>query len=112
MSLLRWIIAFPIIVGVLIFALAHPDLVTVTWSPLHDSFKLPLYFVVLIFLAIGFLLGAFIAWINFLPAFSEKRALKKRVKSLEKDLNESKEKLIEALSKKRDDENRTLSYDE
>ncbi|MEM6811256.1 MAG: LapA family protein [Pseudomonadota bacterium] len=105
MSLLRWIIAIPVIIGVLIFALAHPEDVSVAFSPLHDRIDLPLYFVVLLFLSVGFLLGAFIAWINFLPAFAEKRKQKKEIKELEKQLNESKEKLITALSENRQIEN-------
>jgi len=112
MSILRWIIAFPVILAVLLFALAHPELVEVSWSPFHEALELPLYFVMLFFLTIGFLLGAFIAWINFLPAFAERRAQKRKIKALEKDLNESKEKLIEALSRKREEEFRTLDYDE
>ena len=101
MSILRWIIALPIIVGVVLFALTNPTLVRITWSPIHDSAELPLYFVALVFLGAGFLLGAFMAWIGMGKTRSERRQLKRDNKQLKKDINESNEKLTEILAKQK-----------
>jgi len=87
-----------------VFALANPAPTEITWSPFHEPTTLPLYFVVVTFLCLGFLIGAIIAWIGMLPSWKEKRALKKENTQLTKDLNKANEKLIEELSKQTDSE--------
>ncbi|HPD82531.1 MAG: LapA family protein [Alphaproteobacteria bacterium] len=101
MSLLRWIIALPIIVGAVLFAVANPDPVTLTWSPFHKPTELPLYFVVLAFLGAGFLLGAFMAWLGMGKTRAERRRLKRENKQMEKDINEANEKLTESLAQQK-----------
>ena len=99
MAFIRWIIALPIIVGAILFALAHPDPVTVTWNPLQEPIELPLYFVVFMFLGIGFLLGAFMSWVGMSGVRTDRRQQRKTIRKLEKDINEANEKLIETLAK-------------
>ena len=98
MNLIRWIIAAPIVIGAVLFALANPTNVMLTWSPIHEPKELPLYFIALSFLGIGFLLGAVIAWLNMGKTRADKRRLKKENKQLEKDINESNEKLTQAMA--------------
>jgi uncharacterized integral membrane protein len=99
MAFIRWIIALPIIVGAVLFALAHPDPVMITWNPFQEPVELPLYFVVFAFLGIGFLLGAFMAWMGMSRVRSERRQQKKTIRQLEKDINEANEKVMETLAK-------------
>jgi hypothetical protein len=99
MSILRWIIALPIIVGAVFFALTNPEKIFITWSPVHDPAELPLYFIALAFLGAGFLLGAIMAWIGMGKTRAERRGLKKENKQLQKDINAANEKLTEALAK-------------
>lgn len=99
MSFIRWIIALPLIVGAVLFALAHPDPVTITWNPFEEAIELPLYFVALAFLGIGFLLGVFVAWLGMGKVRKERRQQRKTIKKLEKDINIANEKMIETLSK-------------
>lgn len=100
MHILRWIIALPIVIGAVLFALANPQIINLTWSPFHDPRQLPLYTIVLGFLALGFLLGMFMAWVGMHGTRKEKREYKKQTKRLEKELKETNEKLMEALSKR------------
>lgn len=99
MALLRWIIALPIIVGAVLFALAHPDPVLITWNPAEPAKELPLYFVVFTFLGSGFLLGVLITWLGMGHIRKERRQQRKTIRKLEKDINEANEKLMETLSK-------------
>lgn len=101
MSILRWIIALPIIVGAVLFAFSNPAIVTIHWSPFHDPADLPLYFIALAFLGVGFLIGAFMAWIGMGKTRAERRQYKRDNKQLEKDINEANEKLTEALAKQK-----------
>lgn len=94
MAFIRWIIALPIIVGAVLFALANPVVVSVTWSPFHSPINLPLYFIALAFLGGGFLLGAFVAWISMGKVRRERRQQKKTIKQLEKDINAANEKIM------------------
>lgn len=101
MPIIRWILAFIIIVGAVLFALVNPTPVTFTYSPFHNPKEFPLYFIVLSFLGGGFLLGAFMAWMSMGEIRADRRRLKKENKQLERDINEANEKLTEALSKQR-----------
>lgn len=101
MSFIRWILALPIIVGAVLFALAHPDTVSVTWNPFEPPVNLPLYFVALIFLGGGFLLGTFVAWLSMSSVRQDRRRQRKEIKKLEKDIDEANKKIIEVLAEKK-----------
>ena len=105
MAFLRWIIALPIIVGAVLFALAHGEVVTVTWNPFEAPIELPLYFVALVFLGMGFILGAFTAWMSMGKVRKERRQQKKKIKQLEKDINAANEKVMETLAQKKIEKN-------
>jgi uncharacterized integral membrane protein len=85
MAFLRMIFALPLIIGAVMFALAHPEKVLLTYSPLSEPIELPLYFVALAFLGIGFLLGVFCTWLGMGKLRKERRAYKKEVKKLTKE---------------------------
>lgn len=104
MALLRWIIALPFIVGAVLFALSNSETVLLTYSPFHDPKEFPLYFIGLTFLGIGFLLGAFMAWIGMGQVRKDRRVLKKEVKALTKENEKVKEEKtdLEADLKDRD----------
>jgi len=108
MGILRWILALPIILGTVFFALAHPEATKITLTPFHEAITFPLYFIVISFLVIGFFLGALIAWIGMFPSWREKRHLKKEVAKLTKELNKSNEKFMKELSKEKTEPNNIL----
>lgn len=98
MALLKWIIALPFIVGAILFALAHADMVPVTFSPFHPPIHLPLYFVALSFLGFGFLLGAIMAWIGMGNVRKDRRQKKREIKKLTKENKALDQQLLEALA--------------
>ncbi len=99
MALLRWILALPFIAGAVWFALAHPENVSVTVNPVKDPIELPLYFVVLLFLGIGFIFGAFMAWIGMGKTRQERRSFKKEVKNLNKEIEVLKNEKMDLIAK-------------
>ena len=104
MSIIRWIISLPLIVGAIFFALEHPDIVSITWSPTQEPIELPLYFVVLIAIGTGFLLGAAITWLSMGNLRKERRQQKKLIKRLEKDIHDADEQLNDYLRSNKKDE--------
>ena len=68
------------------FALAHREAVEVVYSPVHDPILLPLYALVLSFAAGGFVLGGVLVWLAGVKTRAEKRAQKKQITRLEKEL--------------------------
>ncbi len=95
MAFLRGLLALPLIIGTVAFAITHTTKVPVTLNPFESSIELPLYVVALGFLAVGFILGSIVAWISMHKVRKEKRAQKKEIKKLEKDI----EKLESDLTK-------------
>ena len=98
MVLLKWILTLPFIVGAVLFALANPQIIDLQWTPFNQPITLPLYFIVLFFLAMGFFMGAFMAWIGMSKTRQERRQFKKENKQLERDINDANKKLTEALA--------------
>lgn len=103
MSFIRWILALPFIVGAVLFALTHKQIVSITWNPFGAPVDLPLYFVALVFLGAGFLLGAFMAWIGMGKVRKERRHQKKKLKQLEKDIDTANKKIMELSATKKDE---------
>lgn len=111
MTLLRWIVTLPLIIGAVLFAMANAQPVTFNWNPFQTETQLPLYAVSFMFLGIGFFIGALVAWVGMHTTRRECRRLKKENKQLEKDINIANEKLIEELSKK-DTNIRAINHDD
>lgn len=95
MAFLKWLFALPFIIAAVSFAIANSETITLIWSPFHGKLTLPLYALTLGFLVVGFLLGAFMTWLGMGKLRSERRAYKKDVKRLEKELKDQKSKRTE-----------------
>lgn len=90
MTFLKWIIGVPLVVGAIAFAVANGETVSFTYSPLHEPVNWPLYALVLIALMIGFIIGSVMTWAAGHAARTEKRALAKRNKELQTELDKIK----------------------
>ena len=84
MGFIRWLIGFCIALAIAMFTATNRAEVTVIWSPFHAPQTYPLFFPLIIFLTIGFILGAFSVWLNSYKTRRARRCLAKRVKALEK----------------------------
>ncbi|MCC7305334.1 MAG: LapA family protein [Alphaproteobacteria bacterium] len=89
MRLIRWSAGFVLAVLIAAFAVANRQTVPVTWSPLHEALPLPVYVLVLVSLAAGFICGGIIMWLSESPLRRERRAQKKQIKTLERRLEET-----------------------
>jgi putative membrane protein len=85
-SILRWIVALPLAVLAVLFALAHRQDVAFTYSPFHEPVTLPLYALALGLLGAGIVMGAVATWIGMHRVRKERRAAQKSVKRLEQEL--------------------------
>jgi uncharacterized integral membrane protein len=86
MRFLLWLIGFLITVQITAFAVLNRDIVSVTLNPVGPALQLPLYAVALGFVVYGFLIGAFIVWINGAEIRKTRRQQRKTIKTLEKEL--------------------------
>lgn len=91
MSVIRWLMGLCIAVAIAAFAAFNREQVTVIWSPFHPPHDYPLFLPVIVFLMLGFLLGAASVWLNGVRTRREKYRLKQRVKELEKRAQEGRE---------------------
>lgn len=101
MTFLRWIVAVPIIVAAVLFAIAHPQPVDFVWSPVNAPVTIPLFALALGLCALGFVLGALATWLGMGKIRQDRRAQKKTIKTLEKDLAAANENLIKAREETR-----------
>jgi uncharacterized integral membrane protein len=86
MGLIRGIIGLTLAVLFTIFAVANRQEVEIAWSPVHPHANLPLYIIALGLLALGYLLGTLMTWLNTMPMRLEKGRQKRQIKKLEKEL--------------------------
>ena len=93
MAFLRWFIGFVITVLICVFAVLNREEVTVYVDPLYEniSFSLPIYALVMIAMAFGFLFGGMIVWLNASGVRRERRRQKKEIRALEKEVERLKE---------------------
>jgi uncharacterized integral membrane protein len=84
--ILSWIVAAPIVILVLWFALSNLDAITLKLWPLPFDLTIPIAFLTLIQLFIGFLLGAIVTWIGDRHRRRETRLLNRRTAELEQSL--------------------------
>ena len=86
MEFLRWIIGFIFAIFLAGFAVLNIHSVSLVWSPVHEPLDLPLYMIALPLMALGFICGGFIVWLNNAPARRTKRKQSKQIKALEKEV--------------------------
>lgn len=99
MKFLKWILALPLIIGAIFFAVANREIVTVNFNPLGATTQTPLYLICFLFLTGGFLLGSIITWLCGSDVRRERRKQNKQIKKLEKEIDSHNEKISETLSK-------------
>ncbi len=87
MAFFRTIFGFIIAILLIGFAIANRQETALIYSPIHEPLNVPLYLISLIFLAIGFILGGLIVWMNNAPTRKVKRQQRKTIKALEKELS-------------------------
>jgi uncharacterized integral membrane protein len=92
MGFIRGIIGLIFAVLFAIFAVANRQSVDIVWHPVLPAVSLPLYIVALGLLAIGFILGGFMAWLKSVPVRVQKTVQSRKIKKLEKELGAAKEK--------------------
>jgi uncharacterized integral membrane protein len=92
MGFIRGIIGLAFAVLFAIFAVANRQNVDIVWHPVLPAVSLPLYIVALGLLAIGFILGGFMAWLKSVPVRVQKTVQSRKIKKLEKELGAAKEK--------------------
>ena len=92
MSLIRNIFGILIAAIVIAFAVSNRQDTTLIYSPVHEPLEVPLYLITLLFLAIGFMFGGFVVWLNSAPTRRVKRQQRKHIVELEKELQSAKSK--------------------
>jgi putative membrane protein len=80
------IVAVPIVIIVVAFAIANRHLIEVSLDPLPFTVGLPLYLVVIGALALGFATGAGAAWLSGYGARRQARGTKVRIVALEAEV--------------------------
>ncbi len=100
MVILRFIIGFIITVSITIISVLNRNIISFTWSPVHENVQLPIYFIILVFFLIGFLFGGINVWINHSKIRKERRKQKKIIETLEKE--------IENLKKEKEESNHAI----
>ncbi|MDH5723448.1 MAG: lipopolysaccharide assembly protein LapA domain-containing protein [Alphaproteobacteria bacterium] len=90
MAFLRWIIGFAFTVVITAFAVINRQPIDIYFNPLDETqlISLPVYAVMLGSLALGFVFGAFIVWLNDGKIRRERRKARKEIKILEKTVSE------------------------
>ncbi len=102
-TLYRWIIVVPLIVAGVLFGIAHRQDVSFTYSPFDEPVDIPLYTLGLGLFAFGLFMGILTTWVAMGSLRSEKRALKKTNKKIEKELNDSLAKIENLKLKEHED---------
>lgn len=85
-SFLRWALSVIIMVSVILFTFANQDMVSVTYSPFHDPVQVFSFVVALGALALGFVLGGAMVWLNSAQIRRERRKQRKEISRLEKEI--------------------------
>jgi uncharacterized integral membrane protein len=91
MSLIRWIVGTLFALAAVLFAVGNLNGVSIVWSPVHPALDMPVSVFGLGMMALGFVLGGALVWINAQPLRRERRAQKKRIRDLETALEAANE---------------------
>lgn len=84
--ILSWIVAAPIVILVVLFAVSNLEQITLRLRPFPFDLTIPIWLLTLIELFVGFLLGAIVTWIGDRRRRRETRQLARRVSELEQSL--------------------------
>lgn len=104
MAIIRWFFGFCITVAVAAVAVMNVETAPFTYSPIHDTITLPLYVIALVPMALGFIFGGVVVWLNMGELRRDRRKQKREIKILEKEVDRlKKERDISALALPHDD---------
>jgi uncharacterized integral membrane protein len=84
--ILSWIVAAPIVILVVLFAVSNREPITLRLLPFPFDLTIPIWLLTLIELFVGFLLGAIVTWIGDRRRRRETRLLIRRTAELEQSL--------------------------
>lgn len=96
MRLIYWLIAGPLIVLAVLFALSNRDYVDLSIWPLPFSLAVPVYLVALAGLAVGFFAGGIVAWFGAGRSRARARAAERTVRARDVEIEELRRKVKEA----------------
>ncbi len=85
-TLLAWLLTLPFIIAAVAFAIYNGDIIPVTLNPFQNPIPMPVYVPVLGGIAFGFIFGSLMTWAGMGRLRKERREQKKRIKTLEKQL--------------------------
>lgn len=88
MKHLSWIVTIPVMVIVVVFAVANRDDVLLRFWPLPWSSELPVYLIVLGCLFLGFVLGGVVTWLSGAPRRRRARRTAERAREMSRQLAE------------------------
>lgn len=90
--MLRTLIALPVLIILILFALSNPQPVTLGLWPTDLHQPVPVSAAILVGAAVAFLLGAFFVWFPALGARRRARAFERKSRKLEDQVNSLKKK--------------------
>jgi uncharacterized integral membrane protein len=88
--MIRFLLAAPFLVLMILFALSNPQQVTLGLWPTDFSWEVPLSIVILLAMALGFVLGALMLWLSVLCQRSRARRAERTARALEAQVQELK----------------------
>ncbi|PCJ97792.1 MAG: hypothetical protein COA45_08880 [Zetaproteobacteria bacterium] len=98
MAAIRFLFGIIITVCIALFALLNREVMSVTWNPLSDdvALMLPAYVVILVSMAVGFIFGGFLVWMNMGGLRKIKRKQKRDIQLLETEVGRLKDDKLSA----------------
>ncbi len=108
MKFIGWIIAVPLALVIIAFAIANRAAISVHFDPLPYELDIPLWAAVIGALAFGFVLGAFIRWLFDHRWRSEARQARRHNLALEQEISALRQRL-DQIAASRAEENKSES---
>ena len=87
MAFIRGIIGFAFAGFLTLFAVFNRHDVALSIGPYFPSLELPLYLIVLVFMAVGFVFGGLYVWMNGASVRRGARKQRKKIKALEREVD-------------------------
>jgi uncharacterized integral membrane protein len=88
-TLVRFFLSILVTLTVILFSIANRENISVVFSPVHPPFEMPLFLLALGGGLLGFIVGGALVWLNASEQRKEKKKNYKKLKSLEKKLEDS-----------------------
>ncbi len=88
MKIIAWLIAIPLAVVVVVFAIANRGTVDLSFDPLPYALSIPIWALAAGALVVGFLLGALIRWLLDHKTRAGARQSRRRARALEREIAE------------------------